>query len=450
MSVKWLLMITLLSLWCPWGSVHGQGPLERPQTTTPRTAQEEASTEIGQSGYVVKVPEIRMRSIIGERPQKKTVEEEPRPEPVSPVQELKDDPVISAEPPADQVNRLPFDPVDSEHRASSPLGEPTPEPPIKADPETEKQIVERIQDRPQPEEVPPKPMETIDESPVYHPPVAPEETYDPSFVPQKEILRRTGPHKIPAVAELEVRSGKISRLELGSRFADDPIPPEDWLSLGKRPEPVLLELPEPVKEQVAEQPREDAETPRSYFPEETRTGDSPRGKPVPLETRDGTPPGPETETVPRKPVAPEESPAKETIPTPLDDDALDSREARDYLRQTAPIMEELSLLMIRAPGLTIVDYDPSETNTALIPEEIKLKMASIKRELQVLDSKTFAVIPPSKYLAFHELVRQSIAHTYMACDEIINYFDENKVENFQKAKEHLVKAGDFIRRTARP
>ena len=71
----------------------------------------------------------------------------------------------------------------------------------------------------------------------------------------------------------------------------------------------------------------------------------------------------------------------------------------------------------------------------------------MKRELEVLDSKTFAVIPPAKYSDFHSLIRQSITQAHQACHSIIEYFQESKSENFQKAREHLLKAGELIRRT---
>jgi hypothetical protein len=111
------------------------------------------------------------------------------------------------------------------------------------------------------------------------------------------------------------------------------------------------------------------------------------------------------------------------------------------------VLEELSLLMARAPSLNLVDYDPSELNTPVIPQDLGLKLESLKRDLRILDSKVFSIIPPSKYSQFHELIRQSISHTYLACESISNYFQDAKPEELQKVKEHLVKAKELIQQT---
>ena len=138
---------------------------------------------------------------------------------------------------------------------------------------------------------------------------------------------------------------------------------------------------------------------------------------------------------------------KEFFPSPLDQDALHSREVRDYLKQAAPVLEELSLLMTRAPSLNIADYDPSDPAAPLVPKELLLKMDSMKRELQILDSKTFSIIPPPKYAKFHTVIRESIASTYQACDAILAYFKESNPENLQKVLTSLTKARELIRRT---
>jgi hypothetical protein len=135
------------------------------------------------------------------------------------------------------------------------------------------------------------------------------------------------------------------------------------------------------------------------------------------------------------------------IPTPLDLDARTSRAARDYLRETAPILEELSILMTRVPVLPIADYDPSDQNAALFPKEAYLKLDAIKRELQILDSKTFSIIPPAKYTVFHGLIRESITATYQACDSIISFFNERTPSNYQAIMDHLQKARDLIKQT---
>jgi hypothetical protein len=140
-------------------------------------------------------------------------------------------------------------------------------------------------------------------------------------------------------------------------------------------------------------------------------------------------------------------PAKEVLPSPLAQEALDSPEVREYLRETAPLLEELSLLMTKAPSLNIADYDPSDADAPIVPKEIYLKMDSMKRELQNLDSKTFAIIPPPKYGSFHAVIRESITETYQACDAIISYLNERNDENLQKVMEHLTKARELIRKT---
>ena len=83
----------------------------------------------------------------------------------------------------------------------------------------------------------------------------------------------------------------------------------------------------------------------------------------------------------------------------------------------------------------------------IVPKEIYLKMDSMKRELQNLDSKTFAIIPPPKYGPFHAVIRESITETYQACDAIISYLNERNDENLQKVMEHLTKARELIRKT---
>ena len=103
--------------------------------------------------------------------------------------------------------------------------------------------------------------------------------------------------------------------------------------------------------------------------------------------------------------------------------------------------------MARAPSLTIADYDPSDPNAPAVPKEVHLKMDSMKRKLQILDSKTFAIIPPQKYAPFHSLIRESIAETYQACDSIVDYLDSSRTEALKSVRDHLLKARELIRRT---
>jgi len=147
--------------------------------------------------------------------------------------------------------------------------------------------------------------------------------------------------------------------------------------------------------------------------------------------------------------APETPPPPETFPSPLDDDVLESREVRDYLRAAAPILEELSLLMTRVPSLVIEDFDPSNANAPVVGTDVLAKMDSTRRDLQILDSKTFSIIPPPKYAQFHSRIRESITETYQACEAIINFFNERTDEDLRRVQEHLLRARDLILDTRR-
>ncbi len=174
---------------------------------------------------------------------------------------------------------------------------------------------------------------------------------------------------------------------------------------------------------------------------------SPEPEPVPAAL---TPPEAEQPAEPEESPLPVEKPAppvQEIPPSPLAQDALNSPRVKQYLRETAPLLEELSLLMTKAPSLNLADYDPSDANAPMVPKDIYLKMDSMKRELQNLDSKTFAIIPPPKYIPYHAVIRQSITETYEACDAIISYLNERNDENLKKILEHLTKARELIRQT---
>ncbi len=457
-SLQLALLISLICLFCALGLPKAQDvvPQKRSATAGAQSSVENPSTQIGDSGYKVTIPEIKLQSIIGGKSSSKPLpgdaEAKPPPSPGSPPTEQP----ANGEP-EKTVDRLPFDPVDMRRIAPVRVPEAAPAaPPETAEtPQSEPDASIKKEPKAAPSE-PGLPAASDDEvSPVHHPPVAPEETLDASFVPKKEVLHGPTPVKRVPIAILESRAVKASRLEIAATAAKELLNPEDWIALDARKSPLMVELPDEQKEVAQESLPQSARAPDSVAspPEATEihAAETPTAPP----SRDGSyePPQvekPVSDSPPRELFPSEESPstpAKEVIPSPLDDDALESREARDYLRETAPILEELSLLMTRAPGLSIEDYDPSDTNSALVPTDVRLKMASLKRELQILDSKTFAIIPPSRYQAFHSLVRESIAHAYQACDSIINYFEENNPQNFLKAKEHLVKAGELIRKT---
>ena len=140
-------------------------------------------------------------------------------------------------------------------------------------------------------------------------------------------------------------------------------------------------------------------------------------------------------------------PPKEVLRSPLYQEAPDTPETKHYLRDTAPILEELSLLMTRAPSINVTEFDPSDANAPLFPSDLQLKMDSMKRDLQILDSKTFAIIPPKTYEQFHGLIRDSISQTHQACDAILNYMAEPNEENFKTIQEHLFRARQLIQQT---
>lgn len=201
-----------------------------------------------------------------------------------------------------------------------------------------------------------------------------------------------------------------------------------------KPEPTPTVPPEPA-------PSKTPESEPMPVPEQSPLDSSPKES---LPAKPGAEPPVEKETLP--PV-PEPPPVREIVPSPLEDNVLESREVRDYLKRAAPILEELSLLMARAPQLTIADYDPSDPNAPAVPGDVHPKMDSMKRTLQILDSKAFEIIPPKKYIPFHGLIRESIAETFKACEAITVYLDSNNPEDLRGVQDHLIKARELIRQT---
>lgn len=407
-----------------------------------------SSAVIGDSGYVVTIPEVRMKNIVGPQPAKSPRGDE---EPNKPTPTTEKLPSKDSEETADSVpvQRLPFDPVDGDSPPETPVPQPPVEESVTIDEPPDRTVTE-----PSPAESPPK-KESADkdsESPWLKPPMAPEEIAEKPFEPKKEVLRKKVVPSIPAVFENAPSKEALKPMSLESVMVNQMTDPSEWLPLDSRrdpeivppvetePEPLPTAKPEALPSTETEEPSRPALEPQPMQPPEPlETIPSPAKKEPPHE-----------EEVVKESIPPVEKlppPAKEHLPSPLDEEVLDSREVKIYLKETAPILEELSLLMTRSPALTIEDYDPSDASASVIPQDILVKMNAMKRELQVLDAKTFAVIPPAKYAAFHSLIRQSIAQAHQACNSIIDYFQENKFENFQKAREHLLKAGDFIRRT---
>lgn len=140
---------------------------------------------------------------------------------------------------------------------------------------------------------------------------------------------------------------------------------------------------------------------------------------------------------------------KEIIASPLDPGALEDAETREYLEATATILEELSLLMTRAPSLSIAQYDPSDTSAPLAPSEVLRQIESLSRRLRILDSKTFSVIPPSKYMEYHNKIRNSIVESRLAFEAVMTFFNQGDSKALQEMRNHITKARDLIRQTRR-
>jgi len=392
-----------------------------------------------------------MNRIIGDRPAPPppAKEDQPPPAPEPPVEKPVEEEAVGPPP-----KRLPFDPSERKHRVG-PIRGPapvyTPEPP------------------PEKEEVGKE-----EESPFLRPPKAPEDIVGDLPPPKKEVMEKKA---YPAVPLLEDRAVKESLRSLPVERLDHggPADPREWIQLESRKEPeVVPPPPEPEPEPVREIPSpvqpvpSIPSTPAKEAPEPPTEPAAPQPAPEPAPTRLPEP-EPVIEPAPKESLPPEQLPeateprtepkeslptveeptpqVREILPSPLDDDAVHSREVMEYLRDAAPILEELSILMTRAPSLAVADYDPSDPNAAAVPKEIPFKMDSLKRELQILDSKTFAIIPPAKYAGFHSLIRQSIAETHKACDAIMGFLNDTNPGNLQKVHDHLLKAKELIHRT---
>jgi hypothetical protein len=425
------------------------------QHTEPETI---APGQIGNSGYVVPIPEIKMKSIIGNQPPRKA---QPEPPPV------KETPAVE-QPPTKEESSSPesgaeFDePPPSEAPAVAPVKkrEPSAEPSEKTMEAPEADQVDRLPFDPayridvgRPREVgpqPPKVEEKKIESPLASPPAAPETTIDAPPV-KKEVLKGkvavTPPNLLEAApVKGGTKTSPVERMTIApvKEFAEgipfsgrgepEALPPEPVTPPAKvadisRPEPPV---PEPSRlEPPFSEPEKVAPPAPQHTPEEVEEKIKPEEPPSVEEPSPPSPPSP--------------PPAR--LASPLEPDALTSRDVKEYLTQTSPILEELSLLMTRAPSLAIADFDPSDPNTVIFPKEIYVKIDAMKRALQVLDSKAFAIIPPAKYAAFHSVIRDSIIQTYQACDAMINYFNERSDENLKKVHEHLMKARELVQRT---
>jgi hypothetical protein len=214
-------------------------------------------------------------------------------------------------------------------------------------------------------------------------------------------------------------------------------PTLNWTAPDK---PVESMEPDAPKEEVAPEPMtpipsedpEEAQTPAVI--EEQSIADEP--SPPEIE--------PEPEAAPPPP-----APAREMVPSPLAPDAIEDEEAREYLIKTSQILEELSLLMTRAPSLSLAQYDPSDSSAPLAPPEVMRQIESLSRRLRILDSKTFTVIPPNRYNDFHNMLRNSIAESRMAFESVMNFFSQGDPGALQEMQDHITKARELIRETRR-
>jgi hypothetical protein len=396
------LLVVFLGCFSFTSVAPAQTPADKDRPQTPGGASSgQTFAPIGESGYRVPIPEIKMKNIIGGRPSKEAPAVPP---------EQKRLPAPSTEPPrarpmpkevpAPQIPRLPFD-----HREPVPKAESAPVAPAKK--ETEEKNYR---------------------SPLLKAPVVPEDFTAALPSPKKEVLPKTATQGLPTLMDVAPVKETLKALSLDRTEIDDMADPRLWIRLDPRREAEAASLePEPgalgPKEEIRPRPLPEEPAPKESIQE-------------PIEQR----------TSPKEGV-PREGPAKESIPSPFDPQAATDPAVASYLKAAAPILEELSLVMAKTPSLTVADYDPSEANAPVFPKELVLKLDSVKRELQVLDSKTFEIIPPPRYVPFHSLIRQSITQTYQACDEIINYLNQKDRQSIQKVREHLIKARELIQRT---
>ncbi|AFM26519.1 hypothetical protein [Desulfomonile tiedjei] len=489
-----LVVILVLMFGC---SVVFGAPPQKPQPQ--RNNQEEAVAPpgtIGDSGYVVPIPEIKMRSITGGPPRKTPPPELPAaPESSEPARREKQIEAPAPEgpvavPPAEKLTP-PKEPVTREKPAET-AAPPKPQPPVEqqrdpvhipespqsapagpvespsTSPETTRLPFEPSVRQPResgpvkmPREVPQteqrqEEKELDDEAPPISTPQAPEEIMT-APAPKKEVLKkRTEPIQVPALMENRPAKNPLTTIPI-ERMRVKESDTESVISLDSRKEPETLPDPEPASTEPAH-PEPPTTKPIEQLPVKQPEPSPIKQTEPPKETVPPSPavqPEEQKEIVPTETLPQPEEPApavgkEEPIRSPLDSDAGNGREVREYLKKTAPILEEVSILMTRAPSLSLADYDPSDPGAPLIPQELLLKMDSMKRELQILDSKTFAIIPPPQYTKFHGLIREAITRTHQACDAVYAYLKESNPENLQKIRDSLGKARELIQRTRTP
>jgi len=277
----------------------------------------------------------------------------------------------------------------------------------------------------------------------------------PEIVPAKEPEPKPLP-AVPAPPELELSPVPKEKTPVAVESDQDKRTPKERTPVASPPEP-KPDISSSSKEKTSSVPSVEPEPDKSVARETTPMVVLPAQEPEPEKSspKEIAPSAPPVESaheqsIPKESLPPFDRPIpppKEVLSSPLDQETPDTPEIKYYLRDTAPILEELSLLMTRAPSINIADYDPSDANAPLFPRDLQIKMDSMKRDLQILDSKTFAIIPPKRYEQFHGLIRDSISQTHQACEAILNYIAEPNEENFKTIQDHLFRARELIQKT---
>jgi hypothetical protein len=413
----------------------GQGDAPKPTAKSKAPASTAAVP-----AFRVPLPEVSIDRILGSERRKKQVPlEKPEPQPTSDkkptIIEPDAEPVEHPSPRKEPgVRRLPFEPL-----PIKPLHRPAPREGAK-------------------EEVPDEGSTRA----VIGVPSAPEHPLE-ARPPRKALLKSKAVAKIPQLLTAEHAKERIVPLQTEPEALQE-VPTSDWIPIQPRqgtdvspeasPKPTPEQMPEPT-------PAKEAEPQPAAPPAVEPPSQEPRPQPeIPTQQEFDTVPGstPDALQPPGEPgQPPEESETVEELPepavvekpvvSPLSDDLLQNREVRDYVQATMPILEELSLLMTRVPTLSVEDFDPSDPNAPVVPSDIAVKMDSMKRQLQILDSKTFAIIPPQDFTQFHSMIRESITESYRACEAIVNFFNERNQEDLKRVREHLGKARSLIRKT---
>ena len=480
-------------------SAFAQGSQDSgPQLPSMSSGASNSSSTIGGTSFRVPIPEIRMNRIVGDPPAKKETSETKRGPVSSPQESPKAQPLHpegreeQMERPGPIPMRLPFDSGHKKKEDSPVESIPSVREDIRPEPEVSQTVPENVE-KPSYRITPPRTPERQPEPAVIEHLPAPKEQTVPLEKPQPRIeeRQRVEPHRppfrepispvniteslpepvkeiipkrmipLPHMIEVEAAKDTVRSLPVESVTIDQHLLDADLIQTEKRRAPLVIEveepkpLPEPKEEsRLPGAPKEEPESqsPTVYqpmTPPEQHEGIStipPKDHRTVIETR----PDKDPASIPKEtPVQAEQpaAPQKERIPSPLDEDAAMTAELKRYLKETAPILEELSLLMARTPSLSIADFDPSESHSQSVPKELNVKMESMKRDLRILDSKIFSIIPPPGYSQYHDLIRQSINHTYMATEAFINFASHSRMEDLNQVRDHLTKAKECIYRT---